>query len=65
MQVDKSENDIVSTHKMGSFTVKTNKQGTKLVYPSKGAFTGKATLTDVSIEEAFGRIAMRPLERNW
>lgn len=61
-QVNHGKSDVVTTEKVGILAIKTDQQSAKLVNPGETAFTGKALLVHLGIEEgfasAFGRFAV-------
>lgn len=52
-QVNERKSQMMSTEKVGILAVIANEQGSKLVNPSKAAFTGEALLVDRRIKPAF------------
>lgn len=51
--MNERKSQMVSTEKVGILAVIANEQGSKLVNPSKAAFTGEALLVDRRIKPAF------------
>ena len=45
-----SPRNLMSVHEMSSFTVKTDRQGAKPVYPGKGTFRLKAEFIDLQLK---------------